>query len=51
VITAELDHHCGVLPDYDTPQPFHIHTALRTPHGNDHGRSWVRQWQQRERTA
>ena len=45
VIIAELDHHCGVFLDYDTPQPFHIHTVLRTPHGNDYGRAWVRQWQ------
>jgi hypothetical protein len=21
--------------------------VLRTPHGNDYGRSWVRQWQER----
>jgi hypothetical protein len=47
VIVAELDHHCGVFLDYDTPQPFHVHTVLRTPHGNDYGRSWVRQWQER----
>jgi hypothetical protein len=46
VVIAELDHHCGVFLDYDTPQPFHIHTVLRTPHGNDYGRAWVRQWQQ-----
>jgi hypothetical protein len=46
VILAELDHHCGVFLDYDTPQPFHVHTVLRTPHGNDYGRSWVRQSQQ-----
>lgn len=45
VIVAELDHHCGVFLDYDTPKPFHIHTVMRTPHGNDYGRSWVRQWQ------
>ena len=44
VLLAELDHHCGVFLDYDTPQPFHIHTVLRTPHGNDYGRAWVRQW-------
>jgi hypothetical protein len=43
-LIAELDHHCGVFLDYDTPQPFHIHTVLRTPHGNDYGRAWVRQW-------
>src|SRR3954462_15562722 len=45
VVIAELDHHCGVFLDYDTPQPFHVHTVLRTPHGNDHGRAWVRQFQ------
>lgn len=47
VLVAELDHHCGVFLDYDTPQPFHVHTVLRTPHGNDYGRSWLRQWQER----
>lgn len=46
VVIAELDHHCGVFLDYDTPQPFHIHTVMRTPHGNDYGRAWVRQWQE-----
>ena len=30
VLIAELDHHCGVFLDYDTPQPFHIHTVMRT---------------------
>jgi hypothetical protein len=44
VVIAELDHHCGVFLDYDTPKPFHIHTVLRTPHGNDYGRAYVRQW-------
>lgn len=45
VIVAELDHHCGVFLDYDTPKPFHIHTVLRTPNGNDYGRAFVRRWQ------
>jgi hypothetical protein len=44
VLIAELDHHCGVFLDYRTPQPFHVHTVLRTPHGNDYGRAWVRQF-------
>jgi uncharacterized protein DUF3500 len=48
VLVAELDHHCGVFLDYDTPKPFHIHTVLRTPHGNDYGRAYVRQWQERQ---
>ena len=45
VVIAELDHHGGVFLDYDTPKTFHIHTVLRTPHGNDYGRAWMRQWQ------
>ncbi|MCZ2848822.1 DUF3500 domain-containing protein [Modestobacter sp. VKM Ac-2978] len=45
VLITELDHHCGVFLDYRTPQPFHVHTVLRTPHGNDYGRAWVQQWQ------
>lgn len=45
-IIVELDHHCGVFLDYSTPQRFHVHTVMRTPHGNDYGRAWVRQWQQ-----
>ena len=47
VVIAELDHHCGVFLDYRTPQPFHVHTVLRTPHGNDYGRAWVRRIQER----
>ncbi|MGR6964686.1 DUF3500 domain-containing protein [Geodermatophilus sp. URMC 61] len=47
VVISELDHHCGVFLDHDTPKPFHVHTVLRTPHGNDYGRAWVRQWQER----
>ncbi|MEU4660011.1 DUF3500 domain-containing protein [Streptomyces sp. NPDC023723] len=49
VLCAELDHHCGVFLDYDTPRPFHVHTVLRTPHGNDYGRAYVRQWQRERR--
>jgi hypothetical protein len=49
VFIAELDHHCGVFLDYDTPKQFHVHTVLRTPHGNDYGRDWVRQWQRQPR--
>ena len=46
VVIAELDHHCGVFLDYDTPKPFHIHTVLRTPHGNDYGRAYALQRQE-----
>ncbi|WP_033328245.1 DUF3500 domain-containing protein [Streptomyces yerevanensis] len=47
VLIAELDHHCGVFLDYDTLKPFHIHTVLRTSHGNDYGRAYVRAWRTR----
>lgn len=46
VLIVELDHHCGVFLDYDTPQRFHVHTLMRVPNGNDYGRAWVRQWEQ-----
>jgi hypothetical protein len=39
VILVELDHHCGVFLSNTTPQPFHIHTVMRTPNGNDYGRA------------
>ncbi len=44
VIIAELDHHCGVFLDIHTPKPFHIHTVVRTPNGNDYARALVDQW-------
>lgn len=44
VILTELDHHCGVFLDYDTPQPFHVHTIVRTPNGGDYGRHRVEWW-------
>ncbi|GAB3564094.1 DUF3500 domain-containing protein [Spelaeicoccus albus] len=42
VVVAELDHHCGVFLTNAEPAPFHIHTVLRTPNGNDYGRAIVR---------
>ncbi|MCU1436896.1 MAG: hypothetical protein JWR71_3621 [Pseudarthrobacter sp.] len=43
VIILELDHHTGVFLDNDTPAPFHMHTVVRTPNGNDYGRALVKQ--------
>jgi hypothetical protein len=43
VLVMELDHHTGVFLDNDTPAPFHMHTVLRTPNGNDYGRALVKQ--------
>ena len=44
VVVMELDHHTGVFLSNDEPAPFHMHTVLRTPNGNDYGRELVRQY-------
>ena len=36
-----------LLSGDETDGQFHVHTVLRTPHGNDYGRAWVREWQRR----
>lgn len=46
VVVIELDHHTGVFLRNDTPAPFHMHTVMRTPNGNDYGRALVRQHQE-----
>ncbi|MFJ6535001.1 DUF3500 domain-containing protein [Paenarthrobacter sp. NPDC091711] len=43
VVILELDHHTGVFLDNHHPAPFHMHTVVRTPNGNDYGRALVRQ--------
>ena len=43
VVILELDHHCGVFLTNDEPMPFHIHTVIRTPNGNDYGRALIEQ--------
>ncbi|TPV53501.1 DUF3500 domain-containing protein [Pseudarthrobacter phenanthrenivorans] len=45
VLVLELDHHCGVFLNNKEPAPFHIHTLMRTPNGNDYGRELLRQHQ------
>lgn len=44
VVVLELDHHTGVFLSNDEPAPFHMHTVVRTPNGNDYGRELVRQY-------
>lgn len=41
VVILELDHHTGVFLNNDHPAPFHMHTVVRTPNGNDYGRALV----------
>ncbi|WP_461173281.1 DUF3500 domain-containing protein [Arthrobacter sp. Z1-9] len=43
VVVLELDHHTGVFLSNDEPAPFHMHTVVRTPNGNDYGRELVKQ--------
>lgn len=47
VVLAEYDNHPGIFLDFDEPEPFHVHTVIRTPNGNDYGRDLLRQHYQR----
>jgi hypothetical protein len=47
VIMIEFDHHTGVFLTNKEPLPFHIHTLVRTPNGNDYGKELVRLYQQK----
>ncbi|MYS79213.1 DUF3500 domain-containing protein [Embleya scabrispora] len=38
VILIEYDNHSGVFLDNPEPQPYHVHTIVRTPNGNDYGK-------------
>lgn len=43
VVLIEYDNHPGVFLDNPEPEPFHIHTIVRTPNGNDYGKDLLRQ--------
>jgi hypothetical protein len=43
VVMIEFDHHTGVFLSNEEPLPFHIHTLVRTPNGNDYGKELLRQ--------
>ena len=43
VVLIEYDNHPGVFLDNPEPEPFHIHTIVRTPNGNDYGKDILRQ--------
>jgi Protein of unknown function (DUF3500) len=42
VLLAEYDNHPGIFLDFDKPEPFHVHTVVRTPNGNDYGKDLLR---------
>jgi Protein of unknown function (DUF3500) len=43
VFLIEYDNHPGIFLDNPEPEPFHIHTIVRTPNGNDYGKDLLRQ--------
>jgi uncharacterized protein DUF3500 len=43
VVLIEYDNHPGVFIDNDEPEPFHVHTIVRTPNGGDYGKDLLRQ--------
>ncbi|MGY4711521.1 DUF3500 domain-containing protein [Mycolicibacterium sp. CBM1] len=43
VVLIEYDNHPGVFLNNPEPEPFHIHTVVRTPNGNDYGKDLLRQ--------
>ena len=42
VILIEYDNHAGIFLDNDNPEPFHVHTIVRTPNGGDYGKNLLR---------
>jgi hypothetical protein len=51
VVMIEFDHHTGVFLDNKIPLPFHIHTLVRTPNGNDYGKELLKQYNNRSQLA
>ncbi|KAJ9602185.1 hypothetical protein H2200_013305 [Cladophialophora chaetospira] len=47
VVMLEFDHHSGVFLNNALPLPFHIHTLVRTPNGNDYGKDLLRRYEER----
>lgn len=43
VLWVEYDNHPGIFIDNDEPEPFHVHTIVRTPNGGDYGKSLLAQ--------
>jgi hypothetical protein len=43
VLLIEYDNHPGIFLDNDEPEPFHVHSIVRTPNGGDYGKDLLRQ--------
>lgn len=48
VIFIEIDAHMGIFIANDDPEPFHIHNIVRIPNGNDYGRAYLHQFEERQ---
>jgi hypothetical protein len=42
VLMIEYDCHQGIFLDNPQPEPFYVHTIVRTPNGGDYGRDLLR---------
>jgi hypothetical protein len=49
VIMQEFDHHTGVFLTNKEPLPFHIHTLVRTPNGNDYGKALLHLYKEKHK--
>lgn len=49
VLLVEYDNHPGIFLDNDEPEPFHVHTIVRTPNGGDYGKELLRRHYARHR--
>jgi hypothetical protein len=43
VTLIEFDHHAGIFLTAEEPQPFHVHTIVRTPNAGDYGMALLAQ--------
>jgi hypothetical protein len=51
VVMLEFDHHSGVFLTNKESRPFHIHTLVRTPNGNDYGKELLQQYTERAKNV
>jgi uncharacterized protein DUF3500 len=42
VVLIEYDNHAGIFLDNNEPEPFHVHTIVRTPNGGDYAKNLLR---------
>jgi hypothetical protein len=50
VVLIEYDNHAGIFLDNDEPEPYHVHTIVRSPNGGDYGKDLLRQHYENDHT-